>query len=280
MKIITCISDTKNKGYQEFLVTSCNYYNLDLITLEHQDYWLSNRNKDQYLLEYLNGIPGDEIVMFTDGYDTMLLCSEDEIIDKYREFGRALVFTAEKNCWPDKSLSRLYPPSPTQFRFLNCGGFIGKAGLIRKLIEKYNKSPYHYGLIRKKWWSLQKSLFGKDMDPDHIFSYSNQYYWTHIFFRNKDLIALDYYTNIFLELTTMMKDFPATVKVDDNEIMQTEIYHKEIERLTHECQIEGNRILNTLTGTKPCQMHFNGQVVKLIAFNHHFDKVMPWLSQI
>src|SRR5579872_2061479 len=123
MKVVTCISDAENYGFIHLLKGSCEYFGLPLVTLEHRGNWGSHRKKDAYLLEYLKDLPKHEIVLFSDGYDAMFMCSESEIMAKYRAMDRALIFTAEKNCWPYAELASEYPPSPTQFRYINCGGF-------------------------------------------------------------------------------------------------------------------------------------------------------------
>lgn len=266
MKVVTCISDAENYGFIHLLKGSCEYFGLPLVTLEHRGNWGSHRKKDAYLLEYLKDLPKHEIVLFSDGYDAMFMCSESEIMAKYRAMGRALIFTAEKNCWPYAELASEYPPSPTQFRYINCGGFIGEVGLIAELLTTYSHPP----------------AGTNSLEADQRYRWSNQYYWTRVYLIHQDLIMLDYQAEIFLEVGSNAKElYPnlKNLKQPRTEEEKSELYAKECERLRSECLFVDGRVLHRDTRTMPCQVHFNGPVVKQIAFDNHFEPVMPWLKR-
>ena len=46
----------------------------------------------------------------------------------------AFVFAGEKTCWPDKSMERIFEDDGP-YKFINSGGFIGKVGVIREIID-------------------------------------------------------------------------------------------------------------------------------------------------
>jgi hypothetical protein len=265
MKVVTCISDVKNYGFTHLLKGSCDHFGLPLVVLEHHGHWDTFRYKDARLLQYLEDLPKHEIVLFTDGYDAMFMCSESEIMAKYRAGDRALIFTAEKNCWPYAVLASEYLPSPTQFRYLNCGGFIGEAGLIAELLTTYRQPP----------------AGTNSQEVDQKYLWSNQYYWTRVYMRHQDVIALDYQADIFLEVGSdgeqLLLKF-GNVRQPRSEAEQSAFYAQECERLRNECLFVDGRVLHRDTRTTPCQVHFNGPVVKKIAFDNHFEPVMPWLK--
>ncbi len=108
----------------------------------------------------------NHIVMFTDSYDVILLQNPQEIIRKFREFERTIVFSAEKTCWPDQSLVDEYPQSETEYRFLNSGGFIGYANEIYELIkdpidDKDDDQLYYTQKYLKQVSSLKPYLIPK-----------------------------------------------------------------------------------------------------------------------
>ena len=77
----------------------------------------------------------NHIIMFTDSYDVVLLQNPQEILSKFRQFQRPIVFSAEKTCWPSSYLAEKYPESQTEYKYLNSGGFIGYVDSILELIK-------------------------------------------------------------------------------------------------------------------------------------------------
>ena len=118
------------------------------------------------------------LLLFSDSYDVINLSSESEIIQKYNRISKmSILFSAEKICWPDKTLKKYYPIASSDYKYLNSGGFIGNAYDILDLLHmKIN-----------------------DNDDDQL-------YFTKIFlFDNKDTnnvpkIKLDYNCEIFQTL--------------------------------------------------------------------------------
>ncbi|XP_016987590.1 procollagen-lysine,2-oxoglutarate 5-dioxygenase [Drosophila rhopaloa] len=76
------------------------------------------------------------IILFTDSYDVIITASLEEIAEKFKESGAKLLFSAEKFCWPDKSLADDYPEVEGKAsRFLNSGAFIGFAPQVYEVLE-------------------------------------------------------------------------------------------------------------------------------------------------
>ena len=61
------------------------------------------------------------IILFSDSYDVIFNDTPNNIIRKFREFNRPLVFSAEKTCWPNQELSDRYPIVDGEYKFLNSG---------------------------------------------------------------------------------------------------------------------------------------------------------------
>lgn len=147
MKVVTVITDPDQRNYQRFLKVSCDYNGIDLITLVTKNRLKTNmvdrlmgrlwgrscgfQLKDEVLLEYLSGLPDEEIMMFVDGYDTVFISGQDEILNKWQAFDHPLVFSAELNCHPDKSLMPHFSEMSGPARYLNGGAMIGRVDALR-----------------------------------------------------------------------------------------------------------------------------------------------------
>jgi hypothetical protein len=180
------------------------------------------------LLAYLDEIDDDELILFTDGTDAIFIASEVEILDKFSKFKTDLLFSAEIGCWPDKRMAKFFTQDDnTPYIYLNSGGFIGKAGLIKELLCKNDEND----------------------DENNI--YSNQYVWANCYLKNKDRIKLDTYCDIFCTMYTDYGEELTNTDVD-------KIYNIKRQWIDENFSIENHRIYNKITKTFPCQLHFNG----------------------
>ena len=127
----------------------------------------------------------DDIILFTDAYDVIYYGNRDEIVRRYLEFSKPIVFGCETTCNPVPAYAQFYANKDREFPFLNSGLFIGRAWALRKCISSYSYN---------------------DRDDDQAF-------WTVQFLEtNKNLIELDYSNRLFLN--TYGVDL-ALVKVGD-----------------------------------------------------------------
>ena len=120
------------------------------------------------------------LILFLDGYDTMVLKAAPHIIERYKALGHKILFGAEKTCWPDRSLASAYPASPTPWKYLNSGQFLGYAKDLLDLMED--------GI--------------DDADDDQL-------YYTQKFLEGKHGIGLDYTCDIFQCLASSYDDVVA-----------------------------------------------------------------------
>lgn len=276
VKVITCISDPGQSGYQTFLRPSCAYHAHELVTLHHPGQWTSHRIKDHCLAGYLKGLDSPEVILFSDGYDAMLLAAEDEIMEKYHAFSKPLVFSAEINCWPYPALSTRYSSRNQRRPYLNCGGFIGRSDVILELLEKHPAAPSTYSAKQKREWAQEHSRTGKLSDPDVIFQWSNQYYWTHVFLQNQDRIALDHECSLFLTLSTSVDALREVYARPLPAEGIRRLSNEERQRMNLEFHFSADRLVRTSTGASPCHVHFNGPVAKDLASTGYFLPATPW----
>lgn len=195
--IVITVATEENENLQNFR-ESCDYFNIPYIILGMGDEWSSGKAENGVLLEpggaqkinYLkNEIKDwenlqDHIILFTDSYDVIFTSPPVEIITKFRNFKKQIVFSAEKTCWPDTDVESLYPIVNSEYQFLNSGGFIGYGDRILNLISE---------------------------DVDN--SEDDQRYYTKKFFEDQDNIVLDYQQNIFQTLNLALEDVEVDTKL-------------------------------------------------------------------
>ena len=158
------------------------------------------------------------IVLFTDSYDVIITAGAEDIVTSFESFKADVVFSAEPFCWPDSSLSSLYPkPEAGGKRFLNSGGFIGRAPVIYQMVSS---SPV------------------KEDDDDQLF-------YTKIFLndslRTKWSMKLDSRSRLFQNLNGVFGEIELRFGPDDTTVHNT-LYH------THPVIIHGNG---------PSKLHLN-----------------------
>ncbi|MBL6430365.1 MAG: hypothetical protein HPM95_00590 [Alphaproteobacteria bacterium] len=80
------------------------------------------------LKAHLETRPTDEIVVYTDAYDVVMIRDPADIVDRYRSFGAPIVFSTEPGFtykFPGRfRASHRYPPAGGRsgmYRFLNSG---------------------------------------------------------------------------------------------------------------------------------------------------------------
>lgn len=93
--------------------------------------------KINLIKEHLKNLNDNDVVMFLDGYDTFIHSSEEEIMERYLGFGKEIVFSAEKTCWPDTSMEVHFPQPENGYRFLNSGTFIGTVRELRRMFAAH-----------------------------------------------------------------------------------------------------------------------------------------------
>jgi len=112
----------------------------------------------------------NDIVLFTDAYDVIYCGNRPEIIKRYLEFSKPIVFGCEKLCQPDTFLTERYNNRDREFPYLNSGMFIGRVWALRQCMEGYQ----------------------------YIDKVEDQRYWTDKFLNtNSDIIELDYDNKLF-----------------------------------------------------------------------------------
>ena len=269
MKIITVASDINNFFLEKFLIPSCQYFDLDLVILNPKITWNNHRIKDKFLAYYLTQLDSNEIILFTDAYDTMLLNDFSGVMNIYHSFESPIVFSSEINCWPEPGLIPIYKKisSDKHPAFLNSGGFIGKVSSILNMINKYPNSPSK--IIHSKY--KIKNCCLKDYDKNY--RWSNQYYWTIVYFCEFESITLDKNSKFFLTLGTSLNYFKNNYHEYLTSGINSKIFINEFRRIRD--------VLNSIEYDKMSHIHFNNPICKHVFVELFKRNEFPnWIAKI
>lgn len=123
------------------LLTSAQHYDIRVTNLGLGVEWggtdmtgPGGGHKINLVREYVNRLEDHEVVLFMDGYDTFFAGDLETIVRRYFGFGRRVLFAAERVLWPDPTM--VHPLSPTPYRHLNSGLFIGEAGTLKAMMAE------------------------------------------------------------------------------------------------------------------------------------------------
>jgi hypothetical protein len=266
MKIVTCITNPDQIGYKHALKASCEYFGLELITLMIENY-VSHRQKTIHLKEYLQTIDPAELIFFTDGYDTIFVAGEEEILEKYHRLSPngKILMSADRFCVPDNSMAVHFKSTSFGFNYICSGGFIGSAGVILQSIK-----------------SIEEVMKGDNSNKNKEYFWCDQYEWTQAIINKKIDIILDHNCEIFQTLTSPKSaknlfDFLNTepALVENEDLSQRVSVMNTIKDVLDDVEITKDcRVFNKHTKTKPIQIHFNNKINKLIMFMEPFVQLI------
>ena len=137
----------------------------------HEPFSFGKKLKD--VKKHLKTIPDCDVVLFVDAYDVLITSSEQTILDTFFSMNAPIIFSVETACHPFPHLAPYYPTSPTRFRYINTGGYIGYAKNLKEMFKEIGSIP-------------------NEIDDQGLISVYYLY--------NPDRIKLDYFCQLFLSL--------------------------------------------------------------------------------
>ena len=148
-------------------------------------------------LEFLN-TRREQYALFTDGEDSFIASYAPTIIGKFQTVNPAgsILISAEKYCYPHPDLSQAYPPSPTPWKYLNSGGWMGSR---KRLIQVLSE------MLHSHWFGVR----------------DDQYCWTQFYIENNDAMAIDHQCEIFQTLSGMNLEYELRGDIVENVITGT-----------------------------------------------------------
>ena len=140
-KFYTVTVATKDGGYYDCLKHSCKKYNINLVTLGWNQKWQGFAWRWKIYGEFVNTLKDDDIVMWIDAYDILILKNKDTIINTFKKFNTGIVFGSEQSI----IINMLF--KNCNKAILNGGCHVGYVKYVKmlinlmtdnKLIEKWN----------------------------------------------------------------------------------------------------------------------------------------------
>lgn len=118
------------------LANSLAKHGLKAINLANWGRWAGLMTKPRAYREYLrSGKVGTEYVMLVDAWDICFIEPPERCVEEYRAFEPAILFNAEKGCFPRGDLAAEFPDTGTPWRYLNCGFMLGKTPDVLAILE-------------------------------------------------------------------------------------------------------------------------------------------------
>jgi len=131
---------------------SCKRTGFEPVILGRGRRWTGFGMKLSLLRRALSAIRGRRVVIYLDAHDSLIVRPSGAILKAFEAMNHPLVFSAEKNCWPDAWKAFLYPEADTPWRFLNSGGFVGEAAVLREALRDLG-SRIPSSLDDQRWWT-------------------------------------------------------------------------------------------------------------------------------
>jgi hypothetical protein len=99
-------------------------------------------------------------IVFADAYDVLFAAGIDEIIQRFETFDSPIVFSAEKNCVPDRYRRPMFPSHSSPYRFLNSGFWVGRRKELQEMFSRIEISSVPDGINDQRVFT-DLFLFGK-----------------------------------------------------------------------------------------------------------------------
>ena len=130
---------------------SAVHHGLDLQVLGYGRPFLGKGSKFLYLAEFAAKLPPQDLVIFTDAYDSVFLAGAEGFEEAVSQMPGDLTISAEQNLfmrghplffpWQTFGTYLRYPSGPKPYRFLNSGTLVATAGRLAALCEEVGITP-------------------------------------------------------------------------------------------------------------------------------------------
>jgi hypothetical protein len=131
---------THNEGYYNALNYNANKYNINLTTLGFGQKWTGFTMKFDLINKYINTLDDNDIVVFTDAFDVLIIQDSNTIINKFKSFNKPIVISKDGD---PHSLIIMYIHSRIFDKCnntkINSGLYIGYVWALKLLYEQIYK---------------------------------------------------------------------------------------------------------------------------------------------
>jgi hypothetical protein len=141
---------TNKQAYYDLFIESCKRYNINPVILGWDEKWVGFGKKTMMIREYIRSLPEDEIIISVDPFDVIFLSGLEEIENKFNNLPASFLcgalnlgkFNGAIYNYEFNKTGKKLKNTPTNYRFLNTGTWISRAGyagsLFDELVDKYH----------------------------------------------------------------------------------------------------------------------------------------------
>lgn len=143
MKIIfTTYSNQINAHYKRY-ISSCQHNNIKPIVLGLSDKKFTFKNKIIRMEKLLDTLDKNDIVVFTDCWDVIILANKSIILDKFLSLNVPLLISTEKckQCILDYP-NRNWVEEDKHYPYLNSGSYMGYVKQLKIIFKLFRKNNY------------------------------------------------------------------------------------------------------------------------------------------
>ena len=124
--------------------------------------------KDLEMIEFLKPLPKDDIVVFLDGFDTLMLSGMDEVVEKFKKTGKKMLLSVENV--RSSFLMHSYNFQKVREKFINTGLYIGYCGYVLEFLQEIYSREYNKKSNQATWSTFlntkQEKINLEDFDID------------------------------------------------------------------------------------------------------------------
>jgi len=93
-------------------------------------------HKINLVRSHIQTLPDTDTVLFVDGYDVLFTDNIHSIKERFDGFDCDILFAAEKSCWPEPTIAPQFPMTPTPYKYLNSGVYMGKVARLNHFFSE------------------------------------------------------------------------------------------------------------------------------------------------
>lgn len=172
---------THSERYLPVLERQSQDKNMDLVKLGYGKKYEGHFMKDMEMIAYLKTVPPSDIVIFVDGFDTLLLADKQEILKKYESYDAKLILSVE-NITMMLSYIHAAVFERVATKYINTGLYMGEAGFLLKFLEDmYSQERWNLSSNQKTWCTYLNKLSKTNQFDDIKLDVNSDLFLNHSF---------------------------------------------------------------------------------------------------
>ena len=135
---VVCVA-THSKSYFPILLESCKRNNIKLHVLGFNEKWQGFVWRFKLMISFLSTLPKNDIVMFIDAYDVIILKNYQTILDRFQSFKTAILLSKDGDTHGLHTLLYQKVFDKCGQHYINAGSYMGYVFALEKMFDKLCK---------------------------------------------------------------------------------------------------------------------------------------------